>query len=375
MALADSKQAIGAVTEALKNQLVARTGVTTVDVGRPEAAAASSNGPKLNLFLYQVDVDGHLRSHTLDEGQPAPLWMVLHYLLTAFDEGKESDSINAQRLLGEGMLALHEMNFLQPTASALGDNPEPLKITFDTADTTLLSKIMQGGDEKYRLAAAFQVRPIMLVPATTPHYVLPVKTVGPSGDEGVAVMPALGPRLLTIRPEKFALGAEVTITGRDVGGDIEEVQLGSFSYPVTAARDGEVRTVITARPGLSAGSYPVRVMRRLRGDQKVASDTLLAHLLPTLTAASHGALSIKDGKRYGDLDLSGNLLGSPDDNIFVGFYRNGSVALVLQGAGTAAQTDMTVTVDSDHALSPGSYRIILRVNGEQASNAPEVDWS
>ena len=36
--------------------------------------------------------------------------------------------------------------------------PEPLKLSFDGAGVDLLSKVMQGTDERYRLSMAFQVR-------------------------------------------------------------------------------------------------------------------------------------------------------------------------------------------------------------------------
>ena len=192
MALADSKQAIGAVGELLKNRLTLATNANTVDIGRPEEVSAN-NCPKLNIFLYQIDFDGQLRNYPLDEGQRAPLWIVLRYLLTAFDESKESDTSEAHQLLGEGMLALNEMNFIEPSVLALADNPEPLKLTFDGENPELLSKIMQGSDEKYRLSAAFQVRPVMIAPAEPPRYALPVKTIGPPAEEGVAIMPSLVP--------------------------------------------------------------------------------------------------------------------------------------------------------------------------------------
>jgi len=60
------------------------------------------------------------------------------------------------------------VNFLQPTAAAtdpLRDNPNELKITFDAATVELLSKLMQGPDQRYRCSAAFQVRPVLIVPA------------------------------------------------------------------------------------------------------------------------------------------------------------------------------------------------------------------
>ena len=71
------------------------------------------------------------------------------------------------------MSALHELSFLRldPLVApdvrlALENNPEPLKLTFDESSAELLSKIMQGTDERYRLSVAFQVRPVMIVPGS-----------------------------------------------------------------------------------------------------------------------------------------------------------------------------------------------------------------
>lgn len=374
MALTNSKQAIGAVSNLLKTQLIVNTAASTVDIGRPESTTATS-GPKLNLFLYQVDIDGQLRNHPLDQGQVPPLWLVLRYLLTAFDEREESDSIEAHELLGEGMLALQELNFIEPGSVSLADNPEPLKITFDTADSELLSKIMQGSDEKYRVSSAFQVRPVMIAPTVPPRYALPVETVGPPADEGATVLPTLGPKLESISPAKFSAGAEITLTGLDIGTEIEEVRLGSVGFPVTAAKDGEIKAIISASTTLSAGSYPVTAIRTLPSGHELSSNALLGHFLPTLAAATPGVLANNAGLISGDLTLTGNRLGGTEDSIFVAFYRDGKVPLMLEATGSAAQTSLTVTVTVDDALPESEYYIILRVNGEQAIHAPRVDWS
>ena len=148
-------------------------------VGRPEdAISGNAAGDKLNLFLYQIDFDGQLRNYPLDKGQSPPLWIVLRYLLTAFN-GKDSDTADAHRLLGKGLTALQGLNFINSSDPFLKDNPEPLKVTFDSADVELLSKVMQGSDEKYRLSAAFQVRPVMLMVDEEPAYAPAIKTVGP----------------------------------------------------------------------------------------------------------------------------------------------------------------------------------------------------
>lgn len=380
MALVDSKQAIGAVSNLLRTKLIDNTSGTPVDVGRPDTAAATG-GPKYNLFLYQVDVDGHLRNHSLDRGQPPPLWLVLRYLLTAFDEGKESDSIDAHNLLGEGMLALQELNFIHPPPtinSALTSNPEPLKVTFDSADSELLSKIMQGTDEKYRVSAAFQVRPVMIAPTVAPSYSLPVKTVGPPGNEGVVVIPSLGPRLESVEPQKFISGTELTIKGTDVNASITQVVIGDESFTVTDAIEGRIKTTVPSATALSAGSHPLYLLRELPGGMELKSDCLVVQLLPQVLGATPGlptALTTTPDGVHGDLTINGNLLGGTDDSIFVAFYRDGAVALMLEAVGTAAQTSLVVTVTEDQALDAGDYYIIVRVNGAQATDAPEVNWS
>jgi hypothetical protein len=378
MALASTKEAIGAVTQMLQTKLTAKTSVS-VSIGRPEASAgAIGEGAKLNLFLYQVAFDGHLRNFSLDEGQPPPLWMALHYLITAFDSGHDSDSIDAHKLLGRGLAALQELNFMKPNPASLADaplvsNPEPLKVTFDSADVELLSKIMQGADEKYRVSAAFQVRPVMLMPDAPPSYAPAVLSVGPPATPGVVVLPSMGPRLESLDPEKFEAGQTLTLTGQDIGS-VNEVCVGGSCFPPVLV-NGDVTTTVPLGTALSPGSYPVTAVRILPSGRRFSSNALLGHLLPTLATAAHGPLTAAGPRLHGDLTLTGNRLGGPQDGIFIGFYKDGACALMLEATGVAAQNTLAVTVTPEQALDPAIYFIILRVNGEQAIHSPSVDWT
>ncbi len=376
MALSDSRNAIGAVGQLLQAQLIARTSAGSVDVGRVEAAKGTA-GPKFNLFLYHVEVDGFLRNQPLDAGQQPPLWLVLHYLLTAFDTQSDSDSIDAHELLGEGMQALQSLSVQHPASAALADNPEPLKITFETGDAELLSKIQQGTDDRYRLCAAFQVRPVLVAATEAPSYAPLVRSVGQPEAEGVVVIPSLGPHLTELEPTRFEAGATLTLRGDELTSAVQWVCLGATCYPVTAAPAGELRAVIPANTTLAPGSYPVTVARELPNGRRLASNPLLADLQPSLATATP-TLPLTDdghGNLFGTLTLAGTHLGGPQDDIFVAFWRNGAVALMVEGTGVAAQTSVAVDVTIDDALAPGTYRIILRVNGVQAPLAPEVAWS
>ena len=129
MSLADSNQAIGAVTRWVKNRLTLWAPGTNVTVALPEKAATTGLNPKLNLFLYETSFDASLRNVPLDDGQPPPLWLVLRYLLTAFDASGNSDTPEAHDLLGLGASALQELAYLPLTGApaniqnALHKNP------------------------------------------------------------------------------------------------------------------------------------------------------------------------------------------------------------------------------------------------------------
>lgn len=186
MALSDSLDAIGAVTELLQTQLQAVSKIG-VEVGRPGAGGAQM-GRRLNLFLYRVAFDPGLRNLPLDDGQQPPLWLVLHYLLTAYED-HESDTAKAHRVLGRGLSALQSMAVLHPAGSnlALAANPQALKITFDDADVELVSRLTQGGEERFRLSAAFQVRPVMVAPGVDDETTMPVRSgAGATGATGVS---------------------------------------------------------------------------------------------------------------------------------------------------------------------------------------------
>jgi hypothetical protein len=383
MSLLDSQKAIGAVSELLRTRVSMRLSNMQVSVGRPEEATKTA-GPKLNLFLYRVGFDGFLRNAVLDAGQQPPMWLVLHYLLTAFDEKSESDSSVAHSLFGRGLIALQELNFLHSNALELAKNPQPLKITFDEADVELLSKVMQGTDEKYRVSAAFQVRPVMIMADQPASYAPLVKTVGPPlpnpppyDQTGVFVLPNLGPRLETLAPERSTLAANLTLTGSDLG-EVDQVQVGPLSIVASLAPGGAVTATIPAGAALSAGSYPVTVTRPF-GGHTIRSNALLLHVLPKLSGATASALTpvnLPDDPRvFGHLALTGERLGGIHDSIFVAFYGNGGVPLTIEVSGTAPQTLIEIDVPIGKALDPGTYLIILRVNGEQADDAISVNWS
>jgi hypothetical protein len=393
MAFADTGKAIGAVSQLLRDHLLPPTvPVSDVTIGRPEDAAMKEV-PILNLFLYEIQFDPNLRNRSLDYGHPTPLWLVLKYLLTAFDGAKSSDSIEAHGFLGEGIRALQELSFLPLIGStsplnvrnALKDNPEALKITFDQTPSDLLSKLMQGTDEKYRCSISFEVRPVLIAPREQPSYSLLVgidymanRVIGAEGVK-IPVLPSLEPTLTDITPTMFEAGATLTMRGSGLELSPLTAQLGAVELPITErspnALQCQVNGTISGGTVLSAGNHPVCVVQMLPNGRRRPSNLLVATLLPTLTTANF-ALD-PDPDIFGNLDLTGVLLGSDRDDVFVALYQDGKTVRLLDefvpaSPPTPPQTQNRFPIKQEDAVPAGTYRVILRVNGQQAHTSPEV---
>ena len=384
MALADSGRAIGAVTRLLQDHLIRRG--FEVSIGKPEDAAASNTNAKLNLFLYETAFDGSLKNLPLRANEPVPLWLVLKYLLTAFDGDERSDSPTAHDLLGRGLSALHELSVLTLDALtatdvrlALENNPEPLKLSFDETTPDLISKIMQGADERYRLSVAFQMRPVMIVPGSEPRHALLVGvdySTAPEtiiGERGVHidVEASLGPELSRVEPSRFEAGGQIHIHGDDLHGSNLEAVLGDTVLTITERRPDRLTVIVEGTPGtpvasgtaLSAGELPLVVRRRLSPTRTRSSNLLAARLLPTVSSAALVG---------GDLTLTGLLLGDDADDVVVAFYQDGRTVRLFDVVTTSANQQTLGIAGVGTAVPAGTYRAVVLVNGQQARSSPAV---
>lgn len=408
MSLADTGKAIGAVTKSLQDYLRAYVltlpilsagtdsvgPVSEVSIGKPEPPANGGlTSPRLNLFLYEIQFDPSLRNESLDDGQPPPLWLVLKYLLTAFDQDGESDSVGAHLLLGEGMRALQQLAFM-PSSSvasilgALQDNPEVLKITFDQTPSDLLSKLMQGSDEKYRCSIGFEVRPVMVATGEVPSYSLLVgvdyttNMIRTDREMGVQidVLPSMGPRLSAIAPATVEPSGTLRIQGNDLQLSNLSVNFGSVTLPITARSPIELQCQLSPLSDgsqISAGSHAIAVRQTLTSGRQRASNLLVGNLLPILTTATVDNPTPAEAAQnvVRAINLQGTLLGMDQDDGFVALYQNGQTMRVydeLVSIVAPPQTQRRVLIRDNTAIPAGSYRVILRVNGQQSKHSPTV---
>ena len=398
MALADTGMAISAVTDAVRDRLDSKSGVH-VTVGRPE----TNGNNRLNLFLYEIVFDASMKNISLDDGQPAPLWLVLKYLLTAYDTAGESNSVGALELLGVGVRTLQSLNYLAKDATpnldyraALDSNPEELKITFDETPSDLVSKIMQGGgeNEAYRVAVAFQVRPVMIAPDVPSSYSLlvgidyttpptPPTIIGESGIH-IPLLPSMGPTITKIEPANFEADDTVTISGTDLHLANLSVLLGPVELQAGAQRPDElkvkVRKELVTGDLISAGGLPVTVAQTITPTRRRASNPLIGNLLPTVTsvAVSAPGAGTEAGTVTATIELGGLLLGNDTDDAFLALYKDGQTVRVLDafveeaaipGPSPGPQTRKMVVMEPEDGVPPGTYLCILRVNGAQAKQS------
>ncbi len=393
MALGDTGLAIGAVSRFLAAQLTAALSTQspyfpTISIQRPQMDAGTVTQARLNLFLYEVQIDPAMRNIPLTPGRPTPLWVVLRYVMTAFDATGESDTDLAQDVLGMGMQFLMGLNSVLAGSlgvAALQDNPEPLKLTFDEGTPELLSRLMQGPDDKYRCSVPFQIRPVLIAPTDPPtggtqlvgiDY-LSSMTVGLSGIHNF-VLPNLGPQVETAAPLAVALGDTLTLTGSNLDLPNLSVVFGpaqlspNMQRPATLSALLRVGTLDPTK--ISAGSQPVYVTLSLPAGPTLSSGVLGVMLLPTvssMTLSNLQAVSVSNPNVYGTVSISGQMLGTAQDYIEFCLVQNGTVVLLLDKIDPsfslpADQSALRYVIPSGNAVPPGVYLGILRVNGAQA---------
>jgi hypothetical protein len=183
---------IATVTAVLKNlienALVSRDvnrsigGDTGVTVMAPDRiATGSEEKPQLNLFMYHVQPSATLRSNRI-EGQPVPLAVELHYLLTAYG----SQDYQTDILLGFALQLMHETPVLSgekigttlrsmtegkrgasPSLAALTNSDlatlvDQVRITPQFMDADGLSRLWSSLQAKSRPSVAYKVSVVPL---------------------------------------------------------------------------------------------------------------------------------------------------------------------------------------------------------------------
>jgi hypothetical protein len=229
-----SDSAVATVTKALCRLLldesqrsrdhVPGTRVTTLPLDK----AQDEQGNRLNLFLYQVTVNGAWRN--LDppawqraggQGSP-PLAVDLFYLVTAYTPSGEEANLTSQQLLGQAMRIFHDHAVLNPSPHK---QIEGIRITPQPLSLDEMSKLWTTFQSQYRTSVAYQVSVVLVESEKEAVSPLPVLQRG-RDDQGVITQPDLippGPTLTElVFPKKqpaLHLRDPLTIRGHHLQGE------------------------------------------------------------------------------------------------------------------------------------------------------------
>ncbi|RZQ59321.1 DUF4255 domain-containing protein [Amycolatopsis suaedae] len=250
--MSDAK-AIAAVTEALVSVIhsgvkdIQGLGAIDVTAAPPHSLTGDPQAIRVNLFLYQVEVEGSLRNtDRLDvlpgeTGEP-PLPLVLRYLVTPYLG--DDDDVKAHLLLGEAIQMLHSRTVL--TRADLTRTPgriidsdivqalDRVRVTWHPMSENDIYSLWSAFSTPYRLSAAIEVKPVLIDSLRPSRSAVPVLTrgkddVGPRADGRLSSpFPALDSATgLTVddRGNEFAepvavLADTVVLGGVNLGGAV-----------------------------------------------------------------------------------------------------------------------------------------------------------
>ena len=363
----------------------------------PPGASADQAGPRLNIFLYQVNENRAFRS---DEdprravrgqyGQP-PLALELSYLFTSYGtatsipmppgfptiQTESLSELDAQWILADAMRVLHDDPVItrntqrqRPPGGTLLDPElqfefESLRISPRGLNLDELTRLWGAFKEEFQRSVAYSLS-VVRVEQKQPQMAGPPVLV-----RGITVQPStvIGPVLAGLDPDAVAAGEPIMLSGQPLDDTSLEVLVtdavqtgfpdqpqtlpivrdssgGHFSFPNNPAlyMPGPkfIQLRITASPGHS-----------------FTSNALIVKLLPKITA-----LSTNTGPFNGTvtLTITGSLLGQqPPPNV----PSNPLVPSVLFGSYAIPADDLTLTG------LPNSINVELSTPDPNDPNAPK----
>jgi hypothetical protein len=368
-------RAIEAVTETLRG--IVDAGVKRVAPGAraitlPPHEITPSQDLRVNVFLYQGEIDGALRNTDPvnvapgESGQPA-LPLVLHYLITPY--APDADDVQAHRLLGGALQALHSHPMLTAAdlASAapysdIAHQVEWVRICWQPLDDKDIYSLWSVFQAPYRISAAFELRVVLIDSIAAGRAPLPVLSRGSTG-RGPVVAGSVGypeiSQVIAPLGQPTALpGEQVRLLGAGLAAATVTVLL---SHPVLpdplrimpdSATDSEVKFTVPAGAPIGFGTVALSLHTPGTSDQ-LSNDAPFA-VGPTITSPlpAHVAASAHPAPLAITCDPA---------------VRAGQHAALLIGGSpvaappiTASTTHLTFTVGP---MPAGQYRLRMRVDG------------
>lgn len=371
--------AVAATTATLVNLLVQAT--PNVTALPPDKAHDEGVEDQLNVFLYSLGLAAAWRNADPigtppGETGPAPLPLVLHYLVTAY-AGTE---VKAHALLGAAMSVLHDHPLLgsdeihdatgasMPT-SDLHLQRERVRVTPLQIPLHDMTELWSGFSTALRVSQAYEVG-VVLIDSTRPRIApLPVLRQGPGEDHPLAV-PGPAAVLDAVLPASGSvamLGGTLRVLGsgfeRVTGVRIRNRRVPDRPPLVPAAeRSGtelavDLPDATAALDSWVAGVHDVSLTSQLPGLPLLVSNVRSVGIGPTVTVAP---ANVPAGDVTLTLTCSPRIRDGQEVAVLLGAGSPHPPANVVTPADTTQPSVVTVTIPN---VSTGTYVVRLRVDG------------
>jgi Pvc16 N-terminal domain len=372
--------AVAATTQTLTNLMAqASPNVTALP---PDKAHDEGTEDQLNLFLFSVALAAAWRNSDPlgtppGETGPAPLPLVLRYLVTAY----AADEAKAHILLGRAMSVLHDHSILggaeirDATSGTLPDSdlhlqPERVRVTPLQLSTHDMFELWSGFATSYRVSQAYEVSVILIDSTRGRTAPLPVLRQGPGPDSPRAV-PGPAADLTALLPPSGAavptLGDGLRVLGTNLGSVTglrfaNRRLAGTFVLPPDAGGSDTERAVqlpesVSGLDTWVAGVYDVALVTALPGQPLWTSSTRsfglgpLVEVAPLAAPAGDVALTITCRPR---------IRTGQDVLVVLGSQQPQAPDSVTTPADATQPTKVQVTF---RAVPAGTHVVRLRVDG------------
>ena len=135
---------------------------TDITLSAPDNDLTGS--PRLSLYLYHIEQDGHLRNQRPLAAGPnglrfPPVSVQLRYLITPLDDEEDQNHL----MLGRILQHFHDEPVIEslngsPLDDSFGANSPELRIVFETLTLEQLAQVWHALDAGYRLSIAYLIR-------------------------------------------------------------------------------------------------------------------------------------------------------------------------------------------------------------------------
>lgn len=287
-------KAIAGVSSTLKTLLRDRmTETADITLAPPDVQVDSMSGRRLNLYLYHLSENPHLRNQEIPgEGYPGafghpPLSLDLRYICTAFgstDTGPDAD-IEAQWILADAMRVLHDIPIITPDLveekkplpkppildpSLIGEF-EQVKITWQSAPLEEISRIWTAlPNVNFRRSVLYEVSVVQVRSRQERRIALPVKAhrvyalpLRTPVIQQIFHQPPIGDRQVAAVEE----GETLRLLGTSLRGPLTRVTLDGVNGAISFVSDVQIDVVAPAG-ALKIGLHSLHV------EQDVALDEI-----------------------------------------------------------------------------------------------------